>query len=262
VRNKNQRRHRLVESQKLRRGVYILPNLFTTLNALFGFFAIVSAIHGKYVTASVTIILAALFDGLDGKIARATNTASRFGVEYDSLADLISFGVAPGLLIYLMALQPLGRVGWLAAFLFTICGALRLARFNTQTGTVSSEYFVGLPIPAAASMAASTVLFTIHAGIHTALSPFVFMVMLYVLSFLMVSNIRYNSFKKSELFKRMNFNVLVGLILILVFIAAQPQIALFTIGVLYVSSGPLAALLRRRKDTSVPVDEEHPRPVP
>jgi CDP-diacylglycerol--serine O-phosphatidyltransferase len=251
-----------VESRRLRKGVYILPNLFTTLNALFGFFAIISAIDGEFVTSAVTIILAALFDGLDGKIARATNTTSRFGVEYDSLADLISFGVAPGLLIYLMALRPLDRVGWLAAFLFTICGALRLARFNTQSGTVSSDYFVGLPIPAAAGMAASTVLFTMHTGIHAALSPFVFMVMLYLLSFLMVSNIRYNSFKKPELFKRMNFNVLVGLVLVLVFIVAQPQIALFSIGIVYVSSGPLAALFRKRKPTTVPVEEEHPHPVP
>jgi CDP-diacylglycerol--serine O-phosphatidyltransferase len=262
VRKRNQRHQRIVESQKFRRGVYILPNLFTTLNALFGFFAIISAMDGEFVTAAITIILAALCDGLDGKIARATNTTSRFGVEYDSLADLISFGVAPGLMVYLMALRPLGRVGWLAAFLFTICGALRLARFNTQSGKVSSDYFVGLPIPAAAGMAASATLFTIHAGIHTALSPFVFMVMLYLLSFLMVSNIRYNSFKSPELFKRMNFNVLVGLILVLVFIVAQPQIALFSIGIVYVSSGPLAALLRRKKQTSASADEERPQPVP
>lgn len=259
-------RHRIVEREQLRKGVYILPNLFTTLNALFGFFAIISSIDGHYVTAAVTIILAGLFDGLDGKIARATNTTSKFGVEYDSLADLISFGVAPGILVYLMALQPMGRIGWLAAFLFTICGALRLARFNTQTGTVSSDYFVGLPIPAAAGMAASTVLFATHLGIDKTVPPLVFMIMLYILSFLMVSNIRYNSFKKPELFKKINFNVLVGVVLVIIFIVAQPAVALFTIGVLYVAAGPIIALRHLKpnatqKSTTLPVEDEHTKPT-
>ncbi len=225
------------------RGIYILPNIFTSLNIFCGFYAIISAIDGKYIAAAIAIIIAVVFDILDGKIARATKTASRFGVEYDSLADLISFGLAPGLMIYLWALKPLGRIGWLAAFLFMTCGALRLARFNTQTGAISGEYFIGLPIPAAAGMAASTVLFCHRFDIAGNANPVVIIVMLYMLAFLMVSTIKYNSFKKnSELFRKMNFNVLVTVILVLIFIAAQPPIALFLLGLAYVASGPIITI--------------------
>lgn len=224
------------------RGIYILPNIFTSLNIFCGFYAIISAIDGKYIAAAIAIIIAVVFDILDGKIARATKTASRFGVEYDSLADLISFGLAPGLMIYLWALKPLGRIGWLAAFLFMTCGALRLARFNTQTGG-SGEYFIGLPIPAAAGMAASTVLFCHRFDIAGNANPVVIIVMLYMLAFLMVSTMKYNSFKKNpELFRKMNFNVLVTVILVLIFIAAQPPIALFLLGLAYVASGPIITI--------------------
>ena len=227
-----------INKKKFRRGIYILPNIFTSLNIFCGFYAIISAIDGKYIAAAIAIIIAVVFDTLDGKIARATKTTSRFGVEYDSLADLISFGLAPGLMIYLWALKPLGRIGWLAAFLFMACGALRLARFNTQTGTISSNYFIGLPIPAAAGMAATTVLFCHRLGIAGNANPTVILVMLYVLAFLMVSTVKYNSFKKnSEISQKINFNVLVAVILILVFIAAQPPIALFILGLVYVGSG-------------------------
>lgn len=259
-------RSRLMENERLKRGIYILPNLFTTLNIFCGFIAVIFALDGKFISAAYSIVIAGIFDGLDGKIARATRTTSKFGVEYDSMADLISFGMAPALMFYLWVLAPLGRVGWLGAFLFTVCGALRLARFNTQTGTVSSDYFVGLPIPASAGMLAATVLFCQHIGMEQTISPIFFLVMVYGLSFLMVSNIRYHSFKKPELFKRMNFNGLVGIILIFIFIAAQPAIALFFIGAIYVASGPLLLLMHRR-GASVPAeddaksDEEHPRPV-
>ena len=151
-------RRRKFKGERLRRGIYILPNIFTSLNIFFGFYSVIAAINGKYVAAALAIIIAAVFDMLDGKIARATHTTSKFGVEYDSLADLISFGLAPGLMMYLYALKPLGRIGWLAAFLFMVCGALRLARFNTQVGTISSDHFVGLPIPAAAGMSSSSAL--------------------------------------------------------------------------------------------------------
>ena len=118
-----------------RRGIYILPNIFTSFNIFCGFYAVISSINGRFSAAAISIIIAIVFDALDGKIARATNTTSKFGVEYDSLADLISFGLAPGLMMYLWALKPMGRIGWLAAFLFMVCGALRLARFNTHVGT-------------------------------------------------------------------------------------------------------------------------------
>ena len=232
---KKTKRHK---KERSRRGIYILPNIFTSLNLFCGFYAVIAAIDGKFAAAAIAIIIGVMFDILDGKIARANNTTSQFGLEYDSLADLVSFGLAPGIMIYLWALKPLGRIGWLAAFLFMACGALRLARFNSQVGTVGSDYFVGLPIPAGASMAATTVLFCHRFNI--AGNPIIILILLYILSFLMVSTIKYYSFKKPELFNKTKFDALVILVLILVFIAAQPSIALFILGVSYIISGPLA----------------------
>lgn len=233
------------EKEKLRKGIYILPNIFTSLNLFCGFYSIVASINGDYAKAAWSILIAGIFDLLDGKIARATNTTSKFGVEYDSLSDLISFGLAPGLMIYLWALKPmdiLGRTAWLAAFLFMACGALRLARFNTHVGTSSSDYFTGLPIPTAAGMNAAMVLICARLGIGGHAINMAVLIMLYVLSFLMVSTVKYNSFKKAELFKKMNFNVLVMVILAMIFIAAEPEIALFFIGVTYIISGPITTL--------------------
>ena len=231
------------EKKSLSRGIFILPNIFTSLNIFCGFYAIIASIDGKYVMAATAIIIATVFDMLDGKIARATKTSSKFGLEYDSLADLISFGLAPGLMVYLWALRPLGRIGWLAAFLFMTCGALRLARFNTKAGSISSDYFVGLPIPAGAGMAATTVLFCHRLNIAESVNPVVILLMLYVLAFLMVSTIRYKSFKKSsEPFQKINFNVLVTTILIMIFIAAQPSITLFLLGLTYIISGPIITI--------------------
>jgi CDP-diacylglycerol---serine O-phosphatidyltransferase len=235
------------KKQISRRGIYILPNIFTSLNLFCGFYAVISSIDGKFIAASIAIIIGVLFDIMDGKIARATNTTSKFGIEYDSLSDLISFGLAPGIMIYLWALRPLGRIGWLGAFLFMVCGALRLARFNSQVGHVNSDHFVGLPIPAGAGMAATTVLFFHKFGLAGKIHPIFILVLLYILSFLMVSTIKYDSFKKPELFRKMNFNVLVAIILILVFIAAQPSIALFLLGIMYVSSGPFNTLRDQRR---------------
>jgi len=241
------RRTKRIKKEGSRRGIYILPNIFTSLNLFCGFYAVIASIDGKFVAAAVAIIIGVMFDILDGKIARATNTSSKFGIEYDSLADLMSFGLAPGVMIYLWALKPLGRIGWLAAFLFMACGALRLARFNSQVGTVSSDYFVGLPIPGGAGMAATTVLFCHRFGISGKVNPILILILLYFLSFLMVSTIKYNSFKKPELFRKMNFNVLVAVILILIFIAAQPSIALFILGLAYVISGPFTAIRHHKQ---------------
>ena len=248
------------KKQRSRRGIYILPNIFTSLNLFCGFYAVIASIDGKFIAASIAIIIGVLFDIMDGKIARVTNTTSKFGIEYDSLSDLISFGLAPGIMIYLWALRPLGRIGWLAAFLFMACGALRLARFNSQVGHVSSDYFVGLPIPAGAGMASTTVLFCDKFGLAGKMNPIFILVLLYILSFLMVSTIRYNSFKKPELFRKMNFNVLVAIILVLIFIAAQPSIALFLLGLTYVGSGPFNTLrthrrIKRRGSGTVELDE-------
>jgi CDP-diacylglycerol---serine O-phosphatidyltransferase len=251
---------------RFRRGIYLLPNLFTTMNMFCGFYAMVAAIEGKFVAAAYAVIIAGVFDNLDGKIARATHSTSKFGVELDSLADLVSFGVAPGLLMYLWALQPLGRMGWLAGFLFVVCGALRLARFNTQVGTVDSGYFMGLPIPAGAGMNAVTVLFCHKIGVLPQSYPLVFLIMIYVLSFMMVSTVKYPSFKNAALFRNRNFNVLVASILVLMFIAAQPPIALFLFGVMYVASGPIVTirrqrLARRQAESGDQEEDQKPNPL-
>jgi len=241
---------------QVRRSIYVLPNIFTTFNLFAGFFAIISSIEGKFTTAAVSVLIAGVFDLLDGKIARATNTSSQFGIEYDSLADLVSFGIAPMLLIYLWALKPLGRFGWLAAFLFMACGALRLARFNTHTGTSDNEYFTGLPIPAAAGMAATIVLFADKMNFEV--NSLLMLILLYLLSFLMVSTIKFKSLKKYTFFGRMKFNILTSGVLILIFIAAQPQITLFILSVLYILSGPFLSLKNRLFKNKLKTEEAKP----
>jgi CDP-diacylglycerol--serine O-phosphatidyltransferase len=228
--------------ESLRKGVYILPNLFTTGCLFAGFYGIVSTMNGHYSLAAWFILVASIFDALDGKVARLTGTTSKFGVEYDSLADLVAFGVAPGLLMYAWALKPFGKLGWLAAFLYVVCGALRLARFNVQVTTVESKRFVGLPIPAAASMVASCVLFLHHMGGPGTVRKVSILVLIYVLAFLMVSSFRYYSFKDPELLKRQPFGILVLAIFIIIVIVAQPYIMFFVLFLLYTSSGPVAYL--------------------
>jgi CDP-diacylglycerol---serine O-phosphatidyltransferase len=228
------------------RGTYIVPNLFTTANLFAGFFGIINAINGKFELAATAILFSCLFDILDGKVARLTKATSRFGVEYDSLADLVAFGLGPGLLVYLWALRPFGRLGWLAAFVFVACGALRLARFNVQVGTVNSKYFVGLPIPGAATMLATTVLFLDGWEI---LSPHLLgvplLVCTYLLGFLMVSTIPFNSFKDLEFVKSKPLPVLFLVIVLVTVVAMSPGPMMFTLLLTYVISGPLEYLLKR-----------------
>ena len=237
------RRKTTGEHRRLR-GVYVLPNLFTSGNLFCGFFAIVAILEGSFVYASIAILVAALFDVLDGKIARLSRSSSRFGIEYDSLADLVSFGLAPALLAFSWALKPYGRFGWLAAFLFLACGSLRLARFNVQVATVESKFFRGLPIPAAACMIALTFLLNHRLGFGATHDQVAILVMIYVLAFLMVSNIRYFSLKGLNLFHRKPFRTLVLLITCIVIVLAQPEITLFFIAALYILSGPLHLLVR------------------
>lgn len=234
------------EGGRPRYGIYLLPNLLTTLNLFCGFYAAIAAIHGDFKKAAVAIIVAAVFDLLDGKIARWTRSTSRFGVEYDSLADLVSFGVAPALLMYLWVLEPLGRLGWLGAFLFTACGALRLARFNVQSGHTAGDHFIGLPIPGGAGMIAVIVLFFHQVGLVDAIHPVVFLIVMDGLALLMVSTVKYNSYKRIEPLRQMNFNFAASVLLIMAFAAAQPAIVLFVGGLTYVASGPLIAIRRRR----------------
>ena len=245
---KNKRR--LKKKKKPQRGIYLLPNLFTSANLFCGFYAIIASIQGHFVKAAIAIMIAALFDALDGKIARVTNTMSKFGLEYDSLCDAISFGVAPGVLVFLWALEPFGRLGWLAALLFVACGTLRLARFNTLAGRVSSDFFMGLPIPAAAFMIASTVLLMNRFGGSGTTKHVTILIMIYVLSFLMVSTVKYYSFKQAGLFKTMKFNMLVIVVLLSIVVAAEPAVTFFLIMLAYVLSGPFISLWLRKKGSA------------
>ena len=230
-----------------KKGIYVLPSLFTSASLFCGFYAIIAAVHGKYEIAATAILISWVFDGLDGKIARFTHATSHFGAEYDSLSDVIAFGVAPGVLAFQWALEPFGRLGWLACFMYVICGALRLARFNVQRNSLDPNYFRGLPIPAAASLIASLVLFTSALGGVSGSSHTLIIVLIYVLSFLMVSSINYPSFKKFELRRKKPFNALVALILVLIVIAYRPRIMLFFILSTYILSGPVITLFRLRK---------------
>jgi CDP-diacylglycerol--serine O-phosphatidyltransferase len=225
------------------RGVYLLPNILTSASLFSGFFSIISTFKGDYIPASIAILIAILFDGMDGRIARLTHTTSRFGVEYDSLSDLIAFGVAPALLIYLWALVPFGRWGWLAAFLYVICGALRLARFNVSVSNTDIRYFKGLPIPGAAGMIATTILIFHHIGKSEIHKNIIILFLIYILAFLMVSNIKFNSLKSLNIAKQKPFNNLVIVILLFIIVASEPSIMLFIISLAYVISGPLNILI-------------------
>src|SRR3972149_3721941 len=231
---------------RLRRsGVYLIPNLLTTGNLFSGFYAVVAVLNANYVNAAIAILIAIIFDSLDGKWARMTRTTSLFGVEYDSLADLGSSVVAPGLLIYSWALSGYGRLGWVAAFLFVGCGALRLARYNVQTASSESRHFSGLPIPAAAAVIASLVLMDYHIlRLGSEVKPLLIVALIYVLAFLMVSTFRYRSFKDMRLWGRQPFRVLVSAVLLFILLAAEPQIMLFALFAVYAVSGVVERPLR------------------
>ena len=244
----------------MRRGVYILPNLFTTGNLFCGFWAIISVFQEKFFYAAIAILLASAFDVLDGKVARLSGATSKFGVQYDSLADLVSFGVAPAVLAFSWALRPYGRFGWLAAFLFVACGALRLARFNVQSASGEVKYFKGLPIPAAASMIALTILLYLRLIETGWVKDIVILVMIYILAFLMVSNIRYFGFKELDLAKRKPFSIFIFVVLSMIVIVMEPTIVLFGFVLLYVFSGPASMLMAWHKRRALrrlePVPEE------
>lgn len=227
-------------AEKLRRGVYLVPSLFTAGNLMCGFFSIIATFNGEFVNAALFIVLANILDGIDGYAARLTKTTSRFGVEFDSLADVVSFGVAPAVLVYIWALVPWQNWGWLAACTYAVCGALRLSRFNVQAQGVLKSHFVGLPIPAAAQMITSTVILYYYLGGEGSPSRHLtLLLVIYSLAALMVSNIPYVSLKNNEVKKRHPIWMLVsGVILITLFIAER-HMMFFTIVLLYTLSGPL-----------------------
>lgn len=243
--------------QEMSTKFYPLPCLFTIASLFCGFYSILAATKEDFFVAAIAILVAAVFDGLDGRIARMTNTTSLFGKELDSLCDLVSFGVAPGLLAYYWALIPYGRYGWLAAFLYVATTALRLARFNSQKG--SSKYFTGLPCPAAAATLSASVLFCGFIGLKGSVTHISLLLLVYLLSYLMVSNHRYYSFKQPPKAgsRARTFQLMVGAVLMFVLIAAEPQVMLFAFAALYVPSGPLYGIFRflRRRRTALHADD-------
>jgi len=243
---------------KMRKGIYILPNLLTTGNLLCGFWAIISVFQEQYYYAAVAILLASVFDAFDGKVAKLSGTTSKFGVQYDSLADLISFGVAPALLAFSWALRPYGKFGWLAAFTFVACGAIRLARYNVLASAGDTKYFKGVPIPVAASMIALTILLYLRLVETGWIKDIVILVMIYILAFLMVSNIRYYSFKELGLAKRKPLSSFVFVVLSLIVIVMEPVVVLSAFVLFYVLSGPVSMIWAWRKKRALRKMEPNP----
>ncbi|MBD3897923.1 CDP-diacylglycerol--serine O-phosphatidyltransferase [Halomonas sp. ML-15] len=232
-----------------RRGIYLLPNLFTTSALFSGFFAVVAGINGDFTAAAVAIFIAMVLDGLDGRVARMTNTQSAFGAEYDSLSDMVSFGVAPALVAFTWILQDIGKTGWVVAFLYVACAALRLARFNVQIGSTDKKWFIGLPSPSAAAFVAASV-WTFHSFDADAVGfKLLMLVVVAAAGVLMVSNIRYHSFKDIDFKKPVPFVVLLAVVLGFVMISVQPSVMLLLLFGAYVVSGPALAVMRKMRGT-------------
>ena len=229
------------------RGIYLLPNLMTTLALFAGFYAVIAGMNGDFMAGAIAIFIAMVFDGLDGRIARMTNSSSAFGAEYDSLADMVSFGLAPALLMYVWVLNEFGKLGWLVAFIFTAGAALRLARFNTQVGVADRRYFQGLPSPAAAALLAGLVWMVESNQIDTGLEAWVTLGFTLAAGLLMVSNVRFSSFKEFNLKDKVPFVTLLLIVLVFVVITLKPSVILFGLAFLYVMSGLVMTLVRLKK---------------
>jgi CDP-diacylglycerol--serine O-phosphatidyltransferase len=232
-----------------RRGIYLLPNLFTTGALFAGFYAIVSAMGGRFEAAAVAVFIAMVLDGMDGRIARMTHTQSDFGAEYDSLSDMVSFGLAPSLVIYEWALHDLGKLGWLAAFLYTAAAALRLARFNTQVGVADKRYFQGLASPSGAALVAGLVWVGSDLGFAGPDLRYLALAITVVVALLMVSNFRYHSFKGFDLKGKVPFVTVLAIVFVLVLVSTYPPPIIFGLFAAYALSGPLLTVveLRRRR---------------
>ncbi|MDD5272450.1 MAG: CDP-diacylglycerol--serine O-phosphatidyltransferase [Methylovulum sp.] len=230
-----------------RRGIYLLPNLFTTGALFSGFYAITSAMNGHYETAVIAIFVAMILDGLDGRVARLTNTQSEFGAQYDSLSDMVSFGVAPALVMYLWGFASLGRLGLFAAFVHTAGAALRLARFNTQLETADKRYFQGLASPAAAAILAGFIWICLEHQYEVDTVKYIAIALTIGTGLLMVSNFRYTSFKSIDLKGKVPFFVAIAMMLGIAFVMAQPQTMLFVLFLAYAISGPVITLVQRKR---------------
>lgn len=237
-----------MKQEGIKRGIYILPNLFTTANLFCGYYSIIMTLQGEFTKACWILILAGLFDFLDGRVARLTNTSSEFGLQYDSFSDLSSFGLASSLLIYNYMLVDFGRFGAAACFLFFACGALRLARFNVQASNVEKKDFQGIPIPSAAACLISYVLF--HEHYITGKGPFqgtLVLILTFLLALLMVSNVSYKSFKVKSRNAQAPFFGLVIAIAVVFIISAAPELMLFLLAMTYLLSGIIMEVIKSPK---------------
>lgn len=230
--------------QARHRGVYLLPNLFTTAALFAGFYAIVAAMRGRFEEAAIAIVVAGVLDGMDGGVARLTNTQSRFGAEYDSLSDCVAFGVAPGLVAYAWGMTELGKLGMVAAFLYVVCGALRLARFNVQSGSTDKRYFIGLPSPSAAGLVATMVWLGAGRGFDGTEIGYLVAFLTAAAGLLMVSPVRYPSFKEYHI-GRVPMRVLLGVIIAFAIVVLDPPLVLLTVAFGYIGWGLAADLLGR-----------------
>ena len=249
------------DSGKGRKGIYFLPSLFTTAGLFFGFFAIIQATHGNFDRAAVGIFVAMIMDGLDGRVARWTNTASEFGKEYDSLVDLVAFGLAPALVVYFWSLQEIGRAGWLISFLYAAATALRLARFNTLS-IKDNRYFFGLPSPSGAAFVVFWVWCLYEFDVSGKSVSWLSALVTLSAAVLMVSNLRFRSFKDFDYKNRVSFVMLIILLLIFVFVYVDPATVLFVMIMGYVLSGPWGWIMRWRTGEQVspaflPDDDDH-----
>lgn len=227
------------------KGIYLLPNLFTTAALFSGFYSIIAAMNGDFIQSAVAVFISMVLDGLDGRVARLTRTQSAFGAEYDSLADMVSFGIAPALVAFTWALAPLGKVGWIAAFIYAVGAALRLARFNTMHGSEDKRYFTGLPSPAAAAVVAGVIWAAVDAGYAGDDIARFMAILVPVIGLLMVSNVKYRSFKDLNLKGRVPFVVLLSTVLALVLVALEPALVLAISFCGYAASGLIGVLLKR-----------------
>ncbi len=235
------------EKKPLSRGIYLLPNLFTTAALFSGFYSIVAAMKGYFDVASIAVFIAMVLDGLDGRVARMTNTQTAFGAEYDSLSDMVAFAIAPALIVYSWSLHTLGKFGWLVAFVYTAATALRLARFNTQSHDTDKRYFQGLPCPSAAAVVAGMVWCASYYNISGMLIAIPAAIVTFCVAALMVSRVRYYSFKQIDFKGKVPFIFVVVLMFVIAGIALNPPQILFGLFFLYAAYGPVMTLLQLRK---------------